>query len=146
MLLLKNNWSLTGELTGSSTTTGSGVKFTTAWYDEKIASPQVTVTPAWTTFRPLTLGPNMRYRVDEVIHINAWVRPTQDSNRSIGWAKNAVFQMKEEITRIIQAANTLGIKDLNFVFIRDWRRFEDTSVRPVVFRNQVEVAPLYFKP
>ena len=106
LLLLKNNWNLTGDFTGSN------IAFTTRWYDTNIMLPQITITPLGSSEIPLTTGNQPIYRFGDAVGINIWVRPKQDSNTSIGWAKNAVYQLRKEIDRILMTGSRLASSDL----------------------------------
>lgn len=147
MLKLKDNWSLTGDLTGSS------VKFSTGWYDGAIQLPQVTVTPGTARQRALSTGTPV-YAVSEGIMVNLWVRPKQDSNTSIGWAKNAIYDIRQEVERILLAHANIGVGfttpyiSKEYVFLSGWRdlteRNRETG-RPIIFRQQCVITDAYHK-
>jgi hypothetical protein len=103
-LLLKNNWTLTGDLTGSSIGWGTG------FYNEKIVLPQIVVNqPGGDPSPALTMGSTSAYFLDtDLVNVGVWVRPKQDSNTNLGWAKNAFFQMRKECERIIRSGSVLG--------------------------------------
>jgi len=140
LLLLKNNWSLTGDLTGSSIT------FTTGWYDTNISTPQVCIRPAGGDFRPLTTGLTPFYQYGDAISVAVYVRPKQDSNTSIGWAKSAMWKMRKEVERIFKAGAELDTGDNEqFTILRGWREVDMLTVRPVVFGLRMEVVDNYFR-
>ena len=133
LTLLKNQWSLS-----DSDTTGSAIKFSTGWYDGSIIQPQISVRPAGGTHTLLSLGtyPNSPvYLHTDTVSINVWVRPKQDSNTSIGWAKSTIYKLKEEIDKLLISGSHLDTEDYETYGIpRTWRVLDDTAVRPVVFR------------
>jgi len=140
LLLLKNNWNLTGDFTGSN------IAFTTRWYDTNIMLPQITITPLGSSEIPLTTGNQPIYRFGDAVGINIWVRPKQDSNTSIGWAKNAVYQLRKEIDRILMTGSRLATGNYEqFVNLGGWRQLDEVNRRPVVFRIQKTVVVNYFR-
>ena len=168
MLTLKNGWKLTGELAVSGSGTGT-VVFSTAWYDTKITFPQVSIRPSPSRQTPLTTGTPL-YQSSENIYINLWVRPKQDSNTSIGWAKNTIFTMRQEVDRIlVSGANIVTVDSISpfygtsnpytgsapyswqskeYILMGSWRDLTETNKdtgRPVIFRQEMIVTDLIFK-
>ena len=88
LLLLKNNWSLIGNL---STT---NIAFTTRLYDESISMPQIVVRPLGSdSSPPVDLGSAEATYLDvEKIGFHIYVRFKQDSNSSLGWAQTVALK------------------------------------------------------
>ena len=153
MLMLKNNWSLTGDLAGSS------LRFDTRLYDENILFPQVVVTPQGGDISPpIDMGSSeATYPDRQILGIDVYVRPKQDSISSLGWAKNAIYEIRKECDRIIQSGSTfdtltndfetsdfdsddftwdtvLSDNDV-FLFLRGWERRDDLTKRPPILRS-----------
>ena len=129
LLLLKNNWNLAGTL---STT---NIAFTTRMYDENIIMPQIVVRPLGSdSSAPIDLGSNEATYLDiEKIGFHIYVRFNQDSNSSLGWAKNAIYVMMKEAERIIKSGSVLTGDDDNLnkvIFIGGWSRADNLRVRP----------------
>lgn len=147
MVTLMNNWGLTGDLAKSTTTTGSGVKFNTRWYDQSIAFPQVYIIPAG-SYNPTIMecGSNPTYKHADRIRVGVAVRPKQESNTSLGWAKNAVFSIKNEVDRILESGSTLSSGGINFFLsLGAWRVLDNIGMsRPVVLREEREITVNYF--
>src|SRR3989337_720263 len=101
MKVLKDNWSLTGDLTGSATPFGVGVHFTTNWYDERILTPQVSITPAYSVDTVLNLNCD-KYKIDDYLNVNVWLRLSSTSNTSAGKIKADRWSMIQEVKKIIQ--------------------------------------------
>ena len=141
MLLLKNNWSLTG-----SGYSANNFKFTTNWYSDSVIFPQITVTNSYSTRTPKEAGPKPLYYDEDYITVNIWYRPSSETNTSYGFSKNAVFQARSEVERIIRSGSPIndlsppitsqGIK--NF-YLSGWRNLTDTNTRPVLFRSEMVV-------
>lgn len=137
LLTLKNNWSITGS--GFST---SDLIFTTNWFNENLATPQVTITFNDSISKPSEMGPTPAYYSQEYIDVNVWYRPSSESNTSYGFVKNAMFQIKSEIERILRVNNplvdttgpptTTGTKNILF---SGFTNKTDTSTRPVTMRS-----------
>ena len=135
LLLLKNNWSLTGNL---STT---NIAFTTRLYDESISMPQIVVRPLGSdSSPPIDLGGAEATYLDvEKIGFHIYVRFKQDSNSSLGWAKNTIYVMMKEAERIIKSGSVLTGDDdgLNKVFfVGGWNRADNLRVRPPLLISQ----------
>jgi hypothetical protein len=141
LIRLKNQWTLTG----SGFDTGSLV-FTTNWYSENVVVPQITISPFDSQMRPIETGPDPAYFGEETFYINVWYRPPTDSGTSYGYAKNAIFQIKNEVERIIRSGSlfndtsgpstSVGQK---FFSIGGWKTMNDTSIRPAIFRVMSKV-------
>lgn len=104
MFLLRNNWNLTGDLAASKITFGTRI------YDESITFPQIVVTPSSGLQQmPIDMGSNTAtYPKTEVVGINIYIRPMQDSATSIGWAKNAIWKTRKEVERILRTGSYLS--------------------------------------
>lgn len=147
MLKLKDNWSLTGELIASTTITGSGVRFSTRWYDESVAFPQVCVIPAPSSApRLMDCGSNPTYGHAERLRVGVWVRPKQDSNTSLGWAKNASYLMKKEADRILESGSTFSSGGIQFFYqLGAWRILDELRTgRPVILRSERDIICNYY--
>jgi len=137
MVKLKNSWTLTGELS-----TGS-MKFSTEFYDDGIQFPQVVVAQvAGSSTPPLSTGTSGAiYRDTDVLNVQVWVRPKQDSNTSKGWAKNAFYQVRREIERIIRSGSSLGADadgDYRFAWHGEWRRLRRVGDSPLLLSSAIE--------
>ncbi len=137
-LLIKNNWSLTGDLA-----TGS-ISWSTGFYDSALESPQIVVTQtSGDKSEPLSMGSSGSfYRDTDIVNVGIWVRPVQDSNTSFGWAKNATYKMRKEVERIVRSGSNLG-QDVNgyyrFAFLGTWKRFPSLDKRPVLLNDTLPV-------
>ena len=119
MLLLKNNWSLTGDLSVNN------IMFSTRLYDENIQFPQIVLTPAGQmSSPPVDCGSSDATYLDlEAIGFNIYIRPKQDSNSSLGWAKNAMYSIRKEVELILKQKAVLTQDDDNitkFVILSGW--------------------------
>ena len=131
MLLLKNNWNLTGDFTGSN------MVFNTRFYDENIIAPQIAVrTIGSDASPPIDIGSNKAtYPDNKYLNFDILVRPKQDSNSSLGWAKNALYQIRKESERILRSGSLLvvpsGLETGSiFVQLLGWNRRDDLRKRP----------------
>lgn len=142
MLTLKNNWSLTDS--GLST---SNIAFTTGWYDNNVSIPQVTVNLGSIGGTLIECGPTPMYQMADMIHIDIWVRPSSDSNKSLGSAKNQEYKLRKEVERILRSGSRIsqGTGNEEFVAINNWSRTIDYSVRPVLLRSQYTIFDAYFR-
>ncbi len=150
MQLLKNNWSLTGDLSQSN------IKFGSRFYDSNIAFPQIVVIPnSGNASPPMDMGAGIAtYEDTQTLGIQAITRPNQDSNTSIGWAKNAIWRMRKEIERILRSGSYINFPTENFnpddfnstdfdttsvggettfMYNIQWRRIDDLSTKPPLF-------------
>jgi len=142
MLHLKNGWSLMGELDYRNIT------FTTRWYDMGIQMPQVCVRPVSGTYAITETGYNPTMLHVDRISVGVWVRPKQDSNTSIGWAKNVSYFCRREIERLISGSALEGSTASPApvaVMGGGWRNLDDTSVRPPVFRDDYSLSVSYYR-
>jgi hypothetical protein len=134
MLLLKNNWSLMGDLAAAATINSSGIHFSTRLYNENITFPQIVIIPAGeVSSPPLDCGLDPTYRDLESVGFEIYIRPTQDSNSSLGWAKNAIYQLRRETERILRSGSILKQDDdkiEKFLYLTGWRRMDNLSIRP----------------
>ena len=96
MLLLKNNWGLTGSLAGSN------VAFTTGFYNERLNTPQVCVTPLIEPIKVKNIGTTPFHFIQHIAQINVWVRAPTTAGSSLGQAKNDRYRIMAEIRRIIR--------------------------------------------
>ena len=141
LVKLKNQWTLSG----SGFDTGS-LLFTTNWYSENVVLPQITITSNNSVLAPFETGPNPVYFGQETFFINVWYRPPTDSGTNYGYAKNAIFQIKNEVERIIRSgsvfndttgpATSTGYK---YFSISGWNTLNDLTVRPAIFRVMSKV-------
>ena len=139
--MLKNNWSISGS--GYSLT---DFYLTTNWYSDAIVLPQITITHSNSNKTPKEMGPHPEYYVEDIFNVNIWYRPSSESNTSYGTVKNAIFQIKSEIERIVRSGSpindltppitSMGLK--NFWF-SNWTNLTDTGTRPVLFRTQTVI-------
>lgn len=146
MLLLKNNWSLTGDFSASN------MVFNTRFYDENIISPQIAVrTLGSDASPPIDMGAEeATYPDNKYLNFDILVRPKQDSNSSLGWAKNALYTIRKESERILRSGSLIvwaGDADFEgadfdsedflavgsgsiFVQLLGWNRRDDLRKRP----------------
>jgi len=130
MIILKEKWNLTGDLTGSN------IAFGTRFYDKNILFPQVIVKPlGGDESPPIDMGSSeATYPDRQSIGVDIWVRPKQDSNTSIGWAKNAIYQIRKEVERILKSGSRLNnYQDDRILHLGGWRRRDDLRSRPPIF-------------
>ncbi len=133
-LLLKNNWSLTGDLAGNAIT------WSTGYYDAAVETPQIVVRQVeGDSTPPLTMGASGAFYQDlDVISIGLWVRPKQDNNTSIGWAKNAIYQFRKEVERICRSGSNLGTDSNGYqrlLFLGSWAGDYITQRKPVCYHQ-----------
>ncbi len=150
MLTLRDNWSLTGDLTGSKFTgsnwNGLAVGFGTKWVDKMVSMPQVSVTPKEASVRQLNVGSgnNVTFRMMPIIDVDCWVRPPTSPGESYGKAKNMRHQMKEEVMRIIKVSGS-NIQGLSYITVNDVNEFDELDERPPYFRTHVELLGWQFR-
>lgn len=142
MLLLKNNWNLS-----ESGLTSTDINFSTGWYDNNVAFPQITVTPVHSVKTILSMSDTPVYHYRDGIHVNIWVRPFQDSNRSLGEAKDKEYKIRRETERILRTGSHIGQYSNNeeFIYISRIRIFDETDKRPPILRSSIEVIDNYFR-
>jgi len=130
MGLLDDNWD--DDNTSSITPT-----FSTGWYDSKSKKPQVTITDP--TEDPLSSGPApffglvasggpVQYMLN-TLAVNVWV----ERNVVAINPKKAVYEIKEEIARIL-LANYAELSDLDYVAWLGGEELVDEDPPPPVFR------------
>ncbi len=127
MLTMKDLWGLTGDLS-----TGS-VVFGTRFYDKNVMFPQLVVLPlGGSPTPPLSIGStDAFYKSQPTIGVNIYVRPKQDSNTSLGWAKNTIYQLRKESERILRSGSQFNNETENrAIFLVGWDRKDDLNVRP----------------
>ena len=138
MVKLRNSWTLTGTLA-----TGS-LKFSTDHYDNNIQFPQVVISE----FReiaspPLSTGHSDAYYNDtNILFINVWNRPSQDSNTSRGKTKNDHYQIRKEIQRIIRSGSSLGADtdgNIRHMYIGEWKKMPRIGERPLLLHSYVDL-------
>ena len=142
MLLLKNSWSLTGDLTGSS------VKFGTRLYDLNVQLPQICVRPVGGTQTITETGYNPTIFYKDNVAVGVWVRPSSDSGKSIGSAKNASYQMRREVERIISGSRLSGSSASQPPFIvigGRWRNLDRTSLRSPILCDEFLAEVTYYR-
>jgi hypothetical protein len=139
--LLKNSWTASG-----SGYSGSALLFTTNWYSDTITLPQITITNSHSTKVPKESGPKPLYYIEDILNVDVWYRPSSESNTSYGFAKNALFQIRSEVERIIRSGSPINDSDppltsqgIKNFFLSSWRNLTDTDTRPVIFRSQMVV-------
>jgi hypothetical protein len=134
MLMLKNDWSLTGDLLVDN------ILFGTRFYDKNLQLPQVIVSPITKSpSPPIDIGSSeATYPNFQEIRFDISVRPKQDSNSSLGWAKMMIYEMRKEAERILRSGSHIGdtssgdSEDI-FIYLRGWTRQDDLSLRPILF-------------
>jgi hypothetical protein len=135
-LLIKNNWSLTNDLSISS------LSWSTGFFDANIEMPQIVVSQlGGDPTPPMSMGASNAYYLDsDIINIGIWVRPNQDSNTNLGWAKNAVFKMRREVERIVRSGSSLG-QDSNgynrFAYLGQWKKEPMLTTKPILLHSAV---------
>lgn len=140
LVLLKNNWGLDGDLTANQLT------FTTGWYDSKVSFPQICIRPVGGSYSALTTGGTPRYQYGDALRVSIFVRPKQDSNTSIGWAKSAMWRIRREVERILKSGSRLGTgPHEQFVILRGWRERDNLTVRPVLFSVEMDLIDNFFR-
>jgi hypothetical protein len=108
--LLKNNWSLIGDLSISR------IRFGSRFYDSNVIFPQLIVIPkSGNASPPIDFGASTAtYEDTQTLGLQIIVRPNQDSNSSIGWAKNAIWKMRKEVERILRSGSYINFPTENF--------------------------------
>jgi len=141
MLALKNQWSLSGSAISPQNTV-----FTTKWYSDTVVSPQITVSALDDTHTVVETG---QFPVNYIAYdygVDIWFRPPNESGTSYGSAKDAMYQARKEVIRIIRG---LGIITVNaspeFPVIRGWHNLNETKLRPVLFRTNIAVRTYRYK-
>jgi hypothetical protein len=141
-LLLKNNWSLTGDLA-----TGS-LNFGTVFYDETARFPQVCVSQIQgDPSPPLTMGSSGSYYRDiDILSLDIWVRPKTDSGTNLGWAKNTAYQLRKESERSLRSGSHLPVADSvdRFLWLGPWSKQSETKYRPVLIHTASKVNVIKF--
>jgi hypothetical protein len=130
MEILKEEWSLTGDLSLSN------LRFSTRLYDESILLPQIVISYlGGTGSPPIDMGSSeATYRSKPTIGFDIWVRPKQDSASSIGWAKNAMYMLRKETERILLSGSRLNSDtEDKFLVLTGWDRKDDLTKRPPIF-------------
>ena len=142
MLLLKNNWNLS-----ESGLAASDITFSTGWYDSGVAFPQITVTPVYSVKTILSMSDVPVYQYRDGIYVNIWVRPFQDSSRSLGEAKDKEYKIRREAERIIRTGSHIGQSSNNeeFIYISRVRILDETGTRPPLLRSSIEIIDNYFR-
>ena len=138
MLAIKNNWSLTE--TGVTT---SDINFTTGWYSEEIAFPQISITPIGGSYGIQEIGSTPLYYFGDTLSINVWVRADSSSNKSFGSAKHKEYVIRKEVERIIRSGSQVATGE--FVQLNRWRRLDELNKRPVILRSMIDITDNYFK-
>jgi len=143
--LLKDSWSLT-EITHPGLG-ASSIAFSTGWYNESIAMPQITITPLASTKGVMSCGSDPLYGYTNYVNIDIWVRPLQDSGRSIGQAKWAEYNIRREVERILRSGSRIGSQYNNEEFIYFGKRShrDEIDKRPVLFRTTIQVIDNLFR-
>jgi len=141
MGLLSDNWD--DDNTSSITPT-----FSTGWYDSKSKKPQVTITDPSETplsrgeapfFGLVTSGGPVQYMMN-TLAANVWVE-----RKSVAInPKQAVYEMKEEIARIL-LANYTELSDLDYIAWLGGNEIVETDPPPPVYRYAGAVGYGYLK-
>ena len=137
MSILKSNWSLTGDLAINN------IKFTTGPYQEQLQTPQISVTPLVEPYRTMNIGSRPTYYSQRKIRIDVWVKPKSDSNTSLGWAKNARWQIRQEIERIIRTHAT-NIPGIGFAKMEQFVERENLKTKPALLNINARVNLIAF--
>lgn len=142
MLMLKNNWNLS-----ASGLSASDITFSTGWYDSNIAFPQITVTPSYSVKTILTTGDMPVYQYKDGIHVDIWVRPFQDSGKSLGEAKDKEYKIRREVERILRTGSHIGqcYNNQEFIYVSRTRILDEVGTRPPLLRSSIEVIDNYFR-
>ena len=136
MAKLKEEWSLTGDLIVGN------IKFSTGWYESEILTPQVTVTLAMDDDEPFELGYGV-IRVNAIYEINIWVSLVKTTGKGPGKAKAYIWDMQEEVKRILKANHTSLTDIAEIVLNQAGRRLDDLTLDPPILRWSKEVLVLY---
>ncbi len=138
MMILKTDWSLSGDLTGSGV---NAIQFRTGFFDSEVQFPQVIVSQvAGDSSPPLSMGAtDTFYRNTDLLNVGLWVRPKQDSNTSFGWAKNTIYQMRKEVERICFSGSRLNTTtEDRFLFPMGWKGMPEDR-RPVILHQSLRM-------
>ena len=142
MLLLKNGWGLT-----DSGISPSDITFTTGWFNQNIIMPQISVTQIRKNQTIMECGSAPLYYYNPILAVNIWVRPSSDSNKSIGSAKHTEYVIRKEVERIIRSGSHIGNVDNKeeFIYIGRWRRLDEMDTRSIILRSMIEISDNYFR-
>jgi hypothetical protein len=142
MLLLKNSWALSGDLTGSS------IKFGTRLYDQNVQLPQVCVRPLGGSQTITETGYNPTIFYKDSVAVGVWVRPSSDSGKSLGSAKNISYQMRREVERIVSGSQLSGSSASQPPFIvigGRWRNMDRTNTRSPILCDEFLTEISYYR-
>jgi len=134
--LIKDNYSIT---TGSNPITWkNNVKFTTGWYQEQLGTPQISITPLVEPFRMISIGSSPTYFVNRIMQLHIWVRPPTESNTSLGRAKDARYQIAQEVERILRSGST-QLEGIEFMRINENFSRENLGIRPPMLITEMRI-------
>ena len=138
MNLLKSAWQLTGSLASNN------INFMTGYYQEQLRLPAVIITPLVEPMRLLHIGNKAQYKVNHIIQCHIFVQPPTASNTALGQAKNARYQIQQEVERIIRSGSTL-IPGTQYAKISESFGREIMNVNPPILGWEVRVNTVDFR-
>jgi len=135
-LALKNGWLLEGDLAEGN------IKFHTGWYDRNHEGLyQVTVTTPRDENAAAQLG--MRtVQVVETYQVDIWVKYKTSSNYGAGKAKEYLWDIKEEVKRIVKA-NKSSLTDIDVLLPGPGVEIPEASSVPPMLRWSYDVDVRY---
>lgn len=144
MKILKDNWSLTGDLTGSiNPLSPTGVRFTTGWYDMQILTPQISITPSFSIERVLNLQGDY-YLSNDFVNVDVWIRPQMTSNTSMGKTKADRWSMVQEVRKIIREHRTdYNFRGLRMFHLTRMSTRDEMNEDPPLLRTEIQVKCIY---
>jgi len=133
LTLLKDNWTLTGELAKEN------IRFSTGWIDEDFQGPQIVITSVTDMKTPQNIGYEKIFH-DAVYQIDIFVPILRETGKGPGKAKANKWAMTQEVERILKA--NLKATDLWYLLYSGVSRDADELDRePPVLRKIIEVNP-----
>jgi hypothetical protein len=123
--LLKSGWSLSYT-----------PHFSSDWYDGKAGPPQVTVTHVMTTSSFIAFSedlPNAERRIRGVYQVDVW---SLDAEKR--------WEMLQEVDRIMKSVVDSPGGGLEFIEVRSWRDIDEVSVKPPIYRCQLQIEVYYY--
>jgi len=112
------------------------------WYNGKIVTPQLTITEVTDLDTPFQLGYGV-IRVLSTFQIDIWVKVKEATEKGPGLARKYVWQMRQEVKRILKA-NLTGLTDLQLVVLdQTGRNLDEHDQTPPLLRYSKQFGVIY---
>ena len=136
MAALKSGWALTGSLKKQN------LKFSTGWWSRGKKTPLITVTEVSSLPVPIELGyGTIRYFA--ILQVDIWLTQESTTSKGAGNAKDALWDLREEVRRILKA-NVTGLTDLQFVILNQpGRPIPELDASPPILRWSQDIEVQY---